>query len=245
MKVSHKDFWNKTEIVADQKINLGLFDYEQYLLNELLLNQNEKLIFRVVGCGSGREVLPLISLFPNSEFYCEDIASKMIDRAKELVGNNPQVHFKVASVTEKNRIDEKFDVCICFNSVLNYLCPHEERVVGFQNIMDSLKKNGYAIGVVHSAFHDTLKKDLYFFVSSILKFYSKNKLQRKSSFGSVFSKGKGIDTVIINYYTKKSLYYYLRHFSKSTVFSLKEFYQFSSKTTFGKRSNYLLFNTQK
>jgi SAM-dependent methyltransferase len=244
--MEHSEYWNLEEIVNDQKVAWGLFKYESYLLKQLELDSQGKLFIRIVGCGSGRELLPLMKFFPNAYFICEDVAIKMIEQAKILVGENTRVEFNVVSISQmKNNPKDKYDLCICFNSVLNYLCPHQERIIAFSNIYESLKPDGYLLGVVHNAY-DTWPKTIYFLFREILMFNSKNKYERRTGNFSIINLINKVESININYFTRKSLKEYIVKFKLITLFDMKEFNQKVLIAKYlPKHSNYLAFLAKK
>lgn len=242
----HIDFWNQECIVNDQQTFKGLLEHESYLISNLNLDYKNKYFIRIVGCGTGREVLPLIKMLPNSVFRCEDVANKMIEKAKILIGNNENVSFKVVSIsTDDKRNHSKYDIVICFNSILNYICPHNNRIRALENIFQSLKNEGKVIGVVHSVF-DNFPKSIFFMAKFLLMLFSDNKYQKYLGFKSILGAWTKKDRVLVNYYTKSSLKkYLLNNFKIIELTTIKNIIKRKLKKRFNYNSNYLVFTAQK
>jgi SAM-dependent methyltransferase len=221
---------------------LGIFSYEKFLIDSFIKDKNAQLHFRIVGCGSGREVLPLLKLFKNSTFHCEDIAENMILKAKEIIEQTERVTYEVVSVNQKSYNLPRYDICICFNNVLNYIHPHNERIKTFNNLYNSLKTNGILLGVVHTAYRDKLNKSIFFAVKGIFR-RSNNKFQKKSNFGGL--EGDMDNKIIINYYTKKTLKDYLIGFNNVKIDYTHEILRKTNGNFRKGSTNYIAFSAVK
>ena len=93
-----------------------------------------------LGCGTGTVAKRLGDKFPNARIICLDIASKMIDIAKNKLGNRKNTEFIVGDFSTVD-FKEPFDVVVS-SLALHHIQTDEEKKVFYSKIYTLLTKSG-------------------------------------------------------------------------------------------------------
>lgn len=93
-----------------------------------------------LGCGTGTVAKQLGDKFPNAKIVCLDIASKMIDIAKNKLGDRENTEFIVGDFSTVD-FKEPFDVVVS-SLALHHIQTDEEKKVFYSNIYTLLTKSG-------------------------------------------------------------------------------------------------------
>lgn len=236
MKIDNKDFWEKEDIIATQRLK-KLADFEQFML------ERAKVFYSIVGaiqnikifgCGSGREVESIAEFYKPSRIVASDISENMIAKCKEnlKLWNIDNITEAVAiNATEYNQVLESFELATILNSMMTYVPEKKDRISIFRNSFQILKPKGVIIGTVHNQ-EGVLSKTLYFKVRNGFSFLLGDRVgNRNTGFNGFKVPGY--------YYRKKDLVKDLTSvgFENVEVYSLEEFYA-NHNIIYNKRKGY-------
>lgn len=222
--VDHDNLWNMSNMVDEYDIqNPTLLWSEDCLVQKskaLLKDQVQKIL--CVGCGGGREVLPLHQAFSNATIFANDIAEKMIEKA---IANfklwNIESSVKPLLGSIENLVFEKplFQIVTAFNNVLCFITPRQNRNEVFKKFYDITTKNGVIIGMVHHVY-GTPQKTLYFMLQKLLSPFQQKEFGDRNA-------GTKNQKYFAHYYTKKEVRELLEQagYTQIEVSSLAEFYK--------------------
>ena len=127
----------------------GLKPYESVLVEKYLKNCREVL---VVGCGCGRETVPLalkgfnitaIDISKEMVNYTKYLCSEFKTKAKAYVMDAANLKFK----------DNSFDAVLLFNCLIDQVPSHENRKKVCNELWRVLKPNGICIAVSNNALY--------------------------------------------------------------------------------------------
>lgn len=131
-----------------EKSRLGLKNYEKILVKKFLSSARKIL---VVGCGCGREIIPLAKL--GKEIVAFDISKEMVKYARKLCYEKKvNAEIFVADASSFNS-KEKFDAVLMLNCVLDQIYGKKKREVVINNVWKVLKPNGICIAVSNNALY--------------------------------------------------------------------------------------------
>ncbi|MEM3394186.1 MAG: class I SAM-dependent methyltransferase, partial [Candidatus Methanomethylicia archaeon] len=155
-KFLYKDFYNvfspkEAFSVAQSKKTYSdkyfLLPSEKEFVNYLNLSMSNKIL--VLGCGEGREVIPLLK--EGYEVIGLDFNEELIKSVKEKF---PQYknNFITGDVLNLSKIfsKETFDIVLFFYNGLDYLYPKENRKKALLGIFNVLKKEGFFVFSFHN-----------------------------------------------------------------------------------------------
>jgi len=124
----------------------GLENFEKKLIKKFLKGKKKIL---VVGCGCGREILPLSK--KGHDITGIDISPQMINESKKLAKkNNINLKLIVGNIADINLEKESFDIALMLNAVLDQIPSTKERIKSINNVAYSLKKNGMIICITNN-----------------------------------------------------------------------------------------------
>lgn len=223
MQIENKDFWEKEDIIATQRLK-KISDFEQFMLNratELYAAFGTIKNIKIFGCGSGREVESIADFFKPTRIVASDISENMIAKCNE----NLKL-WKIDDITETvainavdyNKESEAFELVTILNSMMTYVPDRKDRIAIFKNSCQILKPNGILIGTVHNQ-EGVLTKTVYFKIRNLFSFVLGDKVgNRDTGFNGFKVPGY--------YYSKKGLIQDLNEsgFKKVEAYSLDEFY---------------------
>ncbi len=141
-----------------------------YRLLRRLGNTNEKSVLEV-GCGTGTLIPFLAKNF--KRVVAVDISRKMIEIAEEKHGHLENVELKVMDAVNITRLQEKFDVVVCVNSIIMPDIVKVNKVI--KKMYRVLKKKGFLVGIFPSI--DSL---VYQAMITFDKEYERRKNRRKA-----------------------------------------------------------------
>lgn len=129
---SKAELWDEFE-KKDQKF------FEQFVLNNILINENDKVLD--LACGTG-VIINILAKYTKNSVLGIDISTNMIKKAKEkkFLEN---VNFQ--NVDFYDLINEKFDLIVCHNAYPHFLDKEQFK----QKCYDLLNNNGRLI-ICHS-----------------------------------------------------------------------------------------------
>jgi len=222
--VDHDNLWNMSNMVDEYNIQAPTLLWSESCLTEKsksFLKENVHNIL-CVGCGGGREVLPLHQTFENATIYANDIAEKMIEKAianfklwnierslKPLLGSIENIVFK----------EPVFQVITAFNNVLCFVTPRRNRNQVFKKFYDITTPNGVLIGMVHHVYGTPLKT-LYFLLQRVISPFQKKEFGDRNA-------GKKEQKYFAHYYSRTELRELLEQagYTQIEITSLAEFYK--------------------
>lgn len=223
-QIDHNNLWNMRSMVDEYDIqNPTLLWSENCLVakskSNLKLDVHNILC---VGCGGGREVLPLHETYTNATIYANDIAEKMIEKAiinfklwnieksvKPLLGSIEKIEFEKPI----------FQMITAFNNVLCFITPRKNRNELFKKFYHITTPGGVLMGMVHHVYGTPLKTS-YFILQKLLSPFQKKEFGDRSA-------GKREQKYFAHYYTKKEVRELLHQagYTQIEVSSLSEFYK--------------------
>lgn len=170
-RYSDKEF---AKLYYDHSKN-GLKPYESFLINHFLLGLKEIL---VIGCGCGREVIPLVKKGYNVTAI--DLSEEMVKKTKNICQE-----FKAkAKILQMDGADLKFesssfDAILLFNCTIDQVPGHENRKKLVAEAHRVLKSGGICIAVSNNAFYPGKKFNFWIeHIKEIIPFI-KNKKERE------------------------------------------------------------------
>ncbi|MES2747302.1 MAG: class I SAM-dependent methyltransferase [Bacteroidota bacterium] len=223
MQIDNKDFWEKEDIIATQRLK-KISDFEHYMLqraNELYADFGAIQNIKIFGCGSGREIESIADFYQPTKIVASDISENMIAKCNE----NLKL-WKIDNITETvainavdyNKVSEKFELVTILNSMMTYVPDRKDRLAIYKNSCQILKPKGVIIGTVHNQ-EGVLAKTLYFKIRNLFSFVLGEKVgNRDTGFNGFKVSGY--------YYSKKGLIKDLNEsgFKNVEAYSLDEFY---------------------
>ncbi len=223
MQIDNKDFWEKEDIIATQRLK-KISDFEQFMLNraqELYAASGKIQHIKIFGCGSGREVESIAEFYQPVKIVASDISENMIAKCRE----NLKL-WQIDDITETlalNAVDYKntsaaFELVTILNSMMTYVPEKKDRMAIYSNSFRALKPHGVIIGTVHNQV-GSVAKTMYFKMRNMFSFVLGDKVgNRDTGFNGFKVPGY--------YYSKKGLINDLTQcgFRQIEVYSLEEFY---------------------
>ncbi len=224
MKIENKDFWEREDIIATQRLK-KISDFEHFMLEkskERYANIGTIQNIKIFGCGSGREVESIAEFYNPSRIVASDISENMIAKCKEnlkLWNIDSITETLVGNAKEYNKVTNEFELVTILNSMLTYVPLKKDRLAIFKNANKILKQNATLIGTVHNQI-GAPAKTFYFKVRNFFSFILGEKTGNRTTGFNGFS-------VPGYYYNKKEL---LKDITKSgfkniEIYSLEEFYK--------------------
>lgn len=223
MQIDNKDFWEKEDIIATQRLKKAA-DFEQYMFEKArqLYSPFGKIgHIKIFGCGSGREVEPIAGFYQPERIVASDISENMIARCNENLRswNIDQItETLVINAVDYNKTSETFELVTILNSMMTYVPLRAHRMAIFSNSLKALKPHGIIIGTVHNQ-EGVLSKTVYFRIRRLFAFVLGEKVgNRNTGFNGFKVPGY--------YYSKEGLISDLEEsgFKNIEVLSLEEFY---------------------
>ena len=115
MKIANKDFWEKEDIIATQRLNKAssfeIFMFEQ--AQKRYASTGEIQSIKIFGCGSGREVEAIAKYFSPSKMVASDISENMIAKCNDnlkLWKIDAITETLAINATEYNKVEEAFEL---------------------------------------------------------------------------------------------------------------------------------------
>jgi len=222
--IEHKTLWNLDTLVKEYSISNPALTFAEFFLLEKaiqrLKNQTVKKIL-CVGCGGGREVLPLHKSFSSAVIYANDIAANMISAAEnnfEEWGIAANTELMLSPVNEIPIAVPTFQLITCFNNVFSCVSPFELCTASFKKLSQVIDDKGVLIGMVHNMY-GTPQKTLFFILQKLFSFF------RKDEWGDRIA-GRENQKYKAHYFNKRQLGKYLTiaGFKSIEVLSLQELY---------------------
>jgi len=221
--INHDNLWNMSNLVDEYIVHDPKLSWPEYDLTEKsksFLKENVHNIL-CVGCGGGREVLPLHTTFEYATIYANDIAEKMMEKAVEnfkLWNIEKSVKPLICSVEGIAFKEPLFQIITAFNNVLCFVTPRKKRDEVFKKLYDITTSNGVFIGMVHHVY-GTPAKTLYFLLQRLISPFT------KKDFGDRKAGRKG-QQYFAHYYTRTELRELLEQagYTQIKITSLSEFY---------------------
>jgi SAM-dependent methyltransferase len=234
MKIENKDFWEKEDIIATQRLKKSS-DFEYFMFeNALGRYPNAIQSIKIFGCGSGREVESIAEFFKPNRIVASDISENMIAKCNE----NLKL-WKIDTITETlvdnavnyNKVNQEFDLVTILNSMMTYVPEKKDRIQIFKNSFQILKPKGTLIGTVHNQ-EGTKLKTYYFKFRTIFSFLLGDKVGNRTTGFNGFK-------VPGYYYSKKGLINDLKEcgFTAIEVYSLEEYYA-SKNVVYDRKKGY-------
>ncbi len=223
MKIDNKDFWEKDDIIATQRLK-KISDFEQSMLENAKSRYKEfgeiKNI-KIFGCGSGREIESIAEYYKPSRIVASDISENMIVKCNEnlkLWNIDAFTETLAGNAKDYNSVTNSFELVTILNSMLTYVPNYEDRILIFKNSFNALKNNGVIIGTVHNQ-EGATAKTLYFKARTFFSFILGKKVGNRTTGFNGFK-------VSGYYYSKKQLNLDLETsgFTSIEINSLSEFY---------------------
>lgn len=174
MQIENKDFWEREDIIATQRLK-KIADFEQFMLEKaktLYAPFGTISNIKVFGCGSGREVESIAEFFHPGKIVASDISANMIAKCNDnlrLWKIDRITQTVVGNATEYNAPKEGFELVTILNSMMTYVPLRADRLQIFRNSHAILKPSGVLIGTVHNQV-GTPAKTLYFKLRNIFSF---------------------------------------------------------------------------
>ena len=246
MKIEHKDFWEKDQIISTQDIQKNAADFELFMFQEAqqrYIEYGEVREIKIFGCGTGREIGAIANFYNPDRIVASDISENMINKCRANI-----VEWGIDSITEtqvSNAVfyqgtKNTFDLVTLLNSMLTYVPNRGDRLTIFKTSLEILKPNASIIGTVHNQVGTPLKT-LYFKIRSLFSpFLGETVGNRNTGF-------KGFK-VLGYYYTKNGLQRDLEAagFKNIEIYSLEEYYlKFNQTYNRKKGYNNLIFISTK
>ena len=223
MKIENKDFWEKDDVIATQRL-IKIADFERFMLDRAKLLYSDlgtiKSI-KIFGCGSGREIESIADFYKPNKIVASDISENMIARCNEnlkLWKIDVITETVVINATEYNTTSDSFELVTILNSMLTYVPERKDRLSIFKNSFQILKSKGILIGTVHNQ-EGVLLKTSYFKIRNWFSFLLGEKVGNRTTGFNGFK-------VAGYYYNKKGLIKDIHEigFTNIEVYSLSEFY---------------------
>ena len=223
MQIDNKDFWEKDDIIATQRLK-KISDFERFMLQratELYADFGAIQNIKIFGCGSGREIESIAEFYQPAKIVASDISENMIAKCNEnlKLWNIDTITETVAiNAVDYNKVSEKFELVTILNSMMTYVPDRKDRLAIFKNSCQILKSKGVIIGTVHNQ-EGVLAKTLYFKVRNLFSFVLGEKVgNRDTGFNGFKVPGY--------YYSKKGLITDLNEsgFKNVEAYSLDEYY---------------------
>lgn len=236
MKIENKDFWEKADIIATQRLK-KISDFERFMVErakELYANFGSIKNIKIFGCGSGREIESIADFYQPTRIVASDISENMIAKCNEnlkLWTIDSITETIAINATEYNKVHETFELVTILNSMLTYVPDRKDRIEIFKNSHQILKLNGIIIGTVHNQ-DGVLAKTIYFKIRNWFSFIFGDKVgNRNTGFNGFKVPGY--------YYRKNDLIKDLNQtgFKTIEVYSLFEFYS-KHNINYNKRKGY-------
>ena len=111
------------------------------LIESVPFQKNNPIKVLDIGCGTGTLANIIKQQFPNAHITCNDFAKNMIEIArKKLSKYKSDINFLTGDFN-KIQSDEKYDVIVsCY--ALHHIATDNEKIQLYENIYNSLNKNG-------------------------------------------------------------------------------------------------------
>ncbi len=223
MKIENKDFWEKDDIIATQRLK-KVADFEHYMLEtakKLYSSFGAISNIKIFGCGSGREIESIADFYKPTRIVASDISENMIAKCNEnlkLWNIDAITETLAINATEYNKVSNSFELVTILNSMMTYVPEKKDRMAIYSNSFQILKNKGVIIGTVHNQ-EGVFVKTLYFKIRNLFSFILGEKVGNRTTGFNGFK-------VPGYYYSKNGLIKDLKEvgFEKIEVNSLDEFY---------------------
>ncbi|MDI6738440.1 MAG: class I SAM-dependent methyltransferase [Nanoarchaeota archaeon] len=127
----------------------GLKPYETDLVEKYLKNCKDVL---VVGCGCGRETVPLV--LKGFNITAIDISKEMVKQTKRLCRElKAKANVYEMDAANLNFKDNSFDAALLFNCLIDQVPSHENRKKVCNELWRVLKPNGVCIAISNNALY--------------------------------------------------------------------------------------------
>ena len=202
MKIENKDFWEKGDVIATQRLK-NASGFEMYMFEQAKKRYSvsgEIKNIKIFGCGSGREIEALHNYFSPQKIVASDISENMIAQCNgnlKLWNIATTAQTIVVNAVDYNTVFNEFQLVTILNSMLTYVPEKVDRLAIFKNSNQLLQSNGVLIGTVHNQV-GTLPKTVYFKLRNLFSFVFGEKVgNRMTGFNGFKVSGY--------YYDKKTL----------------------------------------
>jgi ubiquinone/menaquinone biosynthesis C-methylase UbiE len=236
MKIDNKDFWEKEDVIATQRLQFasGFEIFMFQVAKDRMENFGTILKIKIFGCGSGRDVKAVADFYNPKEILASDISENMIEKCKVTIQNwdlESIAFTSVSNATELHKPSNNFQLVTILNSMLTYVPLKKDREAIFKNSYTLLQENGVLIGTVHNQV-GTFAKTAYFKLRSVFSFLLKEKVGNRTTGFNGFK-------VPGYYYSKRQLELDLKNvgFQDISIQSLEEF-EVSQGRTYNRKKGY-------
>ncbi len=147
------DFWNQTSQVAAFSGSPGALAYETALIAtsaELAATSGPVDDVRVVGVGTGRELVAVREILPDARILAYDISEPMVAACRAFVASTGlgAVDVELKDVVDLTESDGPTDLIVLVNAVLCYVAA-KDRVRAIHGLSSVLRTGGSVAMVVH------------------------------------------------------------------------------------------------
>ncbi|MHA1269985.1 MAG: class I SAM-dependent methyltransferase [Candidatus Helarchaeota archaeon] len=112
----------------------------EILISSIPYSKMEQIRVLDIGCGTGEISRRIQERYPKVKLDCLDFSEKMLNKARERLGNGNQVEFVLSNVNELKYTDE-FEVIVS-GLALHHIKTDEEKIDVYRRIYRALKENG-------------------------------------------------------------------------------------------------------
>lgn len=185
MKIENKDFWEKEDIIATQRLK-NASDFEIFMFEKAAARyapHGKINNIKIFGCGSGREVEAIAKFFSPIRIVASDISENMIAKCNTnlKLWNIDDITETVAvNATQYNSVAQSFELVTILNSMMTYVPVKSDRLSIFRNANQILKPRGIIIGTVHNQV-GTPAKTLYFTLRKLFSFALGDKVGNRNT----------------------------------------------------------------
>lgn len=246
MKIENKNFWEREDIIATQEVLTSISDFEHFMFENSLKRYDKKgkiNRIKVFGCGTGRELKGIATIYAPNKIVASDISDNMIEKCNEnlkvwsIDGITTTI---VGDAKDFDKLVNEFELVTILNSMLTYVPLRKDRLKIFKNSHQILVEEGVLIGTVHNQI-GVLAKTVYFKMRGLFSVFLGEKVGNRNT-GFKGFKVPGY------YYTKKGLVRDLKEsgFRDIEVYSIEELYAMNGHRYNRKRGyNNLIFIASK
>ena len=166
--VDPRELWNITS-------RPFLHWYEDYLISDAsrILDQGAVRVrsIHIVGCGAGREIPGIRSLFPDTMIIASDISSRVLDICKRNLKRwecSSGVELIVSPAAKlPAHGNAGAELVVAMDNVLTYVTPGDARRRTFSALRSIVRANGLIVGVVHNRW-GRASKSIFFSAQTIM-----------------------------------------------------------------------------
>jgi ubiquinone/menaquinone biosynthesis C-methylase UbiE len=244
--IEHEKLWNLDALVKEYSVSIPeLTTPETFLLEKAVGKLKDTLVEHIlcVGCGGGREVLPLHKSFSDSTIYANDISINMLSAAKNNFENWGISNYTKTLLSPANELpitQPFFKLITCFNNVIGCITSSEQRNETFKKLFNIMHFGGVLIGMVHNMY-GTPQKTMFFLLQKLVSSVLKN------GWGDRIA-GRKNQKYKVHHFNKRQITSHLKiaGFKNVEIFSLGELYSMKRRRYNRlKGSNNLIFIARK